>query len=309
MTEKMISKEQKKVHLYKPFGLGMRSREVTEEWADPMSDVTEADLDSDNNIVKGVCIFGKKESDNGYTYSDKAVKTLTTLLEGTKSFINHPSKEEIKNRDGVRDLRDWAGIYTNARQDGSKVFGDLYVRESYWDLVSDIALMKPAKVGNSINSRVKVYVDEAGKESIVDIDKLHSVDLVASGATIDNLWESTDEKLNEEEQEAKEQFLSILEEHFPNLAEDIREGILSDKIKQDEIRSKANTLLWKASDIIFDTLRDKEIKTFSERRKKVVGVLDDLEKEMAKIMPKIKPDKTTKDSIVVSIPTIVIPDN
>jgi len=310
--------EKTKLHLFRPFGLGMRYREVSEQLSNPMVDVKEENVDSDNHIIKNVCLFGKRDSDNGYTYTDKAIDSLTRLSEGVKCFLNHPSKSEIKDRDGVRDLKDWVGIYNSPRRNGEQVHADLLVRESYWDLAADIALMQPAKVGNSVNSRVRVFVDDKGKESIVDVDKLHSVDLVASGATIDNLWESTDEKLNKEEIELAEKLSAILEENFPRLIEDIKEGILTDKIKQDEVRSKASSLMWKANDMIYDLMRDRnnEYKTFSEKRKVINSVLDDLEKEINKILPKIKPDKETEDSslaqaedkLMVTMPSVVLPD-
>lgn len=300
-------KEKIKAHLFKPQGITKVIRNVVEEWQDPMAEITEDSIDPDNRIVKGVCIFGKRESENGYSYSDKAISTLANMVEGVKVFINHPSRSEAKDRDGVRDLRDWVGIYTSPRQDRDKVYADLSVRESYWDLVRDIALMQPAKVGNSINARVKIYIDDTGKESVVDLDKLHSVDLVASGATIENLWESAGDKAEEEENEVMEQVLGVLEESFSNLIEDIKEGILADKIKQDEIRSKANSLLWKADGMIYSILQDKddEIKTFKEKRKRISSILDDLERELNKIMPKIKPGE---EKLVVKFPTIVLPD-
>jgi hypothetical protein len=283
----------------------LHTRDVTDQWSDAMAEVTETGIDSDNKIIKGVCVFGRRESDNGYTYLDKAITTLTKLVEGVKVFINHPSKSETKDRDGVRDLRDWAGIYTSPRREGDKIFADLNARESYWDLLEDIALMKPAKVGNSINSRVKIYVDQTGKESVVDIDKLHSVDLVASGATIDNLWESTDDSLNLEEQQLNEQVAKVIEEFFPKLLENIKEGILSDRIKQDDVQRQADRLLWKANDMIYNILRDKELKSFRDRRDQINSILDDLESELGKILPKIKPET---EQITIRIPTVVIPD-
>ena len=194
------------VHLYKPVGLGFRGKEISESWADPMAEVNESHIDSDNHIIKNVCIFGKAKSENGYNYEGKAIDKIATLANGVKVFLNHPSKQEQKDRDGVRDVRDWAGIYYNPRREGEKVFGDLHAREAYWDLLEDIAIMKPAKVGNSINARVRVFVDNAGKESVVDVDRLHSTDIVASGATIENLWESVDEKLTDEQQEIMQKF-------------------------------------------------------------------------------------------------------
>jgi hypothetical protein len=76
-------------------------KEVKEEWPTPMDEVTEAGIDETNYIIKGVCLFGRRESDNGYTYQDKAVNKLVQLAEGSKVFLNHPSKSEFKDRDGV----------------------------------------------------------------------------------------------------------------------------------------------------------------------------------------------------------------
>lgn len=268
-------------------------KEVREEWPAPMDEVTEASIDETNYIIKGVCLFGRRESDNGYTYQDKAISKLVKLADGAKTFLNHPSKSEFKDRDGVRDIRDWAGVYYNPRRSGDKVYADLHAREAYFPLLKDIALMRPAKVGNSINSRVRVFVDEQGKESVVDMDTLHSVDLVASGATIDNIWESTKDNVDTETAQVREKALSVIEEQMPRLFSDINEGVLADKIKQDEIRRKTSTLLYNANDLIYDILydRDKKYKSFTEKRAAVGSVLDDLEKELGKVSKQVKTDK------------------
>ena len=213
-------------------------KEVREEWPDPMGEITEAAIDETNHIIKGVCLFGRRESDNGYTYQDKAITKLVQLAEGSKVFLNHPSKSEHKDRDGVRDIRDWAGVYYNPRRSGDKVYADLHAREAFFPLLKDIALMRPAKVGNSINSRVRVFVDDKGHESVVDMDTLHSVDMVASGATIENIWESTQENVETETTQAKEQALALIEECCPNLFSHINENVLADKIKQNDKRSE-----------------------------------------------------------------------
>ena len=265
-------------------------RDVREEWPDPMAEVEEASIDTTNHIIKGVCLFGRRESDNGYTYQDKAIQKLVQLAEGSKVFLNHPSRSEFKDRDGVRDIRDWAGVYYNPRRNGDKVFADLHAREAFFPLLKDIALMRPDKVGNSINSRVRVFVDEQGKESVVDMDVLHSVDMVASGATIDNLWESTSENIDTETTQVRIEGMSIMEEHLPCLFADIIEGVLADKIKADEIRSKTSRLLWNANDLIYDILHDREskYKTFTAKKDAVGSVLDDLEKELNKVGKQVK---------------------
>jgi hypothetical protein len=205
-------------------------RDVVERYDDMFMDIEEDSLDAENRIIKNFCVMGKKESENGYTYTDKAQSTLATLINGSKVFINHPSKSEFKDRDGVRDLKDWAGNLYNGRQDGDKVIADFHVRGSYWPLVEDIATMKPAKVGGSINSRVRVFTDEEGKESIVDIDKLHSTDLVASAATTQNLWESTKEKVETEMKEIDEAVGEIMKEKFPTWFKEYAENFIEERL-------------------------------------------------------------------------------
>jgi hypothetical protein len=198
--------------------------------------------------------------------------------------------------------------YYNPRRSGDKVYADLHAREAFFPLLKDIALMRPAKVGNSINSRVRVFVDDKGHESVVDMDTLHSVDMVASGATIDNIWESTQDNIETETTQAKQDALAIIEEQMPNLFSDINEGVLADKIKQDEIRRKTSTLLYNANDLIYDILhdRDSKYKTFSSKKDAVGSVLDDLEKELNKVGKQVK--KTDSEEVVNPLDNIILED-
>ena len=69
-------------------------------------------------------------------------------------------------------------------------------------------------IGFSINSRVKIFKDKQGRESIEDIVKLKSVDLVASPALTGGLFESVqrNNKKLADIYEAKRQFLGIEDE-------------------------------------------------------------------------------------------------
>ena len=196
----------------------VRKKDIVDSWDEsPFKDINENQIDEEARTVKGVCLFGTRYSKNGYTYQDQAIKRLKELAEGCKFFINHESKSEAKDRDGVRDIRDWAGVFSNSKQSGDQVFADLNVRESYWALVKDVATMKPEGVGNSINSRVKVYQDEKGNEHVVDIDILRSTDLVASAATTRNLFESG---------------LDLIEDRdiVDDEGNEVNEGLLADKL-------------------------------------------------------------------------------
>jgi len=258
--------------------------DIIDNWDEnPFQEVAEAQIDTSTHTIKNVCVFGTRHSKNGYDYENPAIDKLSLLTEGAKFFINHPSKSETKDRDGVRDIRDWAGVYTAPRKEGEdKVFADLKVRPAFWELVKDVAIMKPPGVGNSINSRVKVFKDEKGKEHIVDIDVLKSIDLVASAATTQNLFESHEmenEEMNIEEiieQIVNEEEGETQENITYQLIRDISDGLLKDRIKEREKARKINDLQWKSGDVIEEILKDKT-KDMKAKKTEISAVLDDLE--------------------------------
>jgi len=258
-------------------------RDLVDSWDEsPFKDIGEAQIDVKNHTVRNVCVFGTRFSKNGYTYENPAIDKLVQLANGAKFFINHPSKSEATERDGVRDIRDWAGVYVSPRKEGDdKVFADLQVRPAFWELVHDVATLKPLGVGNSINSRVKVFKDQAGKEHVVDIDVLKSIDLVASAATTSNLFESHKEISEMDAGEIVKQIVSeqdtkIQGDMVFQLVRDIFEGLLADKIKEREVGRKIGELQWKAGDAIEEILRDKG-KDLKVKKGEITAVLDDLE--------------------------------
>lgn len=273
----------------------IKDKDVIETMATSFADVNEAGIDSDNNRITGVCIFGRKESLNQRIYSDKAIESITRLAEGAKCFADHPSKTSIKENDGVRGINSWIGIFENARRVDDKVFADLHVRESYFPLLQDIALMQPKSVGMSINATVKVFTDnETGMEGVADVATLRSADLVSSAATTENLWESVSEENIPDAQDLSTEIM--IEDKIKALTQKAlaREGIIRDKIDEQELEREINKVSWTAQDLIFDTFRDDDLST-AGKRNKINEVFDDLEIEIEKITSKmnesIKEDK------------------
>lgn len=160
---------------------------------------TEASISA--NTIRNVAIMGSPVSKNGYTYTEQAMKSLSRLVNGAKFFVNHPSHQEEKDRDGVRSMHDFAGVFSDGRIQGNKVLANLRVRDQFKPLLLDIIQLNPHGVGMSINSRVKVYKDDEGQESVLDIVSLKSVDLVSSAATTTSLFESHNDKKTEQELE------------------------------------------------------------------------------------------------------------
>ena len=66
--------------------------------------------------------MGRAESKNGYRYTTEAQEQLTAKTNGAKFFVNHPASGE--QRDGVRDIRHWAGLFSNAKLEGEKVIAE-----------------------------------------------------------------------------------------------------------------------------------------------------------------------------------------
>uniref|UniRef100_A0A6M3LKV6 Uncharacterized protein n=1 Tax=viral metagenome TaxID=1070528 RepID=A0A6M3LKV6_9ZZZZ len=271
----------------------LKKKNIIESTEETFKDVTEAGIDADNNTVSGVCLFGTDISKNGRKYETKAIDSLTALSEGVKCFINHPTKSDIKERDGVRNLSEWVGVFSNARRDGNKVFADLKCREAYFDLVKDIALLQPRNVGNSINAMVKVSQLEDGMESVVNVEKLRSVDLVSSAATCISLFESAIEKAgkdmdNDESLSAYESIVPVtIEGKFSHLI--ITEGIIQDKLDNDKLKYEINDVTYIANDLIREVIYKKEL-SIGDKKKKVMDIFSDLDKEIVKRLGKLKKD-------------------
>jgi len=271
----------------------IRTEDIVDSWDSSIfSEIVEQNINEDEHTVSGACIFGTRFSANGYVYQDAAVDKLTQLANGTKFFIDHPSKDEQKQRDGVRPMTSWAGVFSNSRRQGDKVYADLKVRESWWPLVRDVAVMRPPGIGNSINSRVKVFKNEKGEESILDIDLLKSVDLVSSAATTQDLFQHMPDLSNkEEEMEIKEFFkqfnIETEQEDLEAIMKSkidkvIKEGLLKDKLKERDINKAISQLNWDVSDVVDQILRSD--KAAADKKKEISSVMDDWESEITKIL-------------------------
>jgi hypothetical protein len=244
-------------------------QDLTDNWSGSpfQKDNIEASIDKANHVIKNVCVFGTAVSKNGYTYQDKAIEALAGFTPGAKFFINHPSQTEIQERDGVRDIRHWAGVFFNSRKENDKVYADLKIRPTYFDLVYDVATMQPSGIGNSINARVKVFQNEKGEESIVDMDHLKSIDLVSSAATTTTLFESIKDTRD------------IQKNDFDKF---IEEGLLLDRMKEKQINRAINDLTWEAGDVIGDILRSDD-KDMATKKFEINAVVDDLTTQITNI--------------------------
>lgn len=176
-------------------------KDITEKTVNPFAGISEGMIDKNNKMISGVCLFGRRESDNDRVYSDKSVDTLTRLAEGAKCFVNHIGKS-----DTIRRVQDWLGVFRHTRREGDAVKGVLEVRGTYFDLMKDVVRMDSG-IGMSLDGRVYVEKLGNGKESIVDFKRLNSVDLVSAPATVNGIFESLVDRIEISNNQDVEEFL------------------------------------------------------------------------------------------------------
>jgi len=155
--------------------------------------LSEASVDKSRGIIRRVMI-GKRESQNPRVYSDQALDDLARLAEGASMYFNHSTESEEEDHGGVRDVRNLAGVYRNARRDGGPAFADLHVFEQFRPFLFAIAEAKPAGVGLSLDSPYGGYTITPGRnggDDVVDgLSILASIDLVSRAAMAKNLFEA-----------------------------------------------------------------------------------------------------------------------
>ncbi len=283
-----MAKKIKTMHLVK-------QKDIIETTINPFADIKEGSIDPDNFIINGVCLFGTRESQNNRIYQDKAIQSIADLSEGAKCYLNHITKSEQKDRSGARNLSDWVGVFEGSYKKDDAVFSNLKVREVYFDLVKDIAIMQPPGIGHSIDARVKVFTGEDQKEQIVDVDSLRSTDLVSDGATIQNLWESLENKVDENKEEnwLNDELVELrIEDQFEVIM--AKEGLIQDKLNDDKIKQGIQDITWTANDFIRDVMADGDLK-INDKKGKIISIFDDLSKEIKKRIKDIKMEGKEKE--------------
>ncbi len=142
-------------------------------------------VDKEAGIIHGVRILGK-ESKNGRTYSDSAMRDAARLYEGRKVNVDHPGEKQQERgfTEGIGELR-------NIRTEGDAIIGDLHYAKSHRDapLVVEYAERFPKQFGLSHHADGRVS-RKGGKVMVESVEVVHSVDIVGSPATNRGLFES-----------------------------------------------------------------------------------------------------------------------
>lgn len=162
----------------------------------------EAAVDKAKKTVE-VTLIKPGWSINGRYYSPEVLAKAVPVFEGTKSFLDHPSMDEEKNRP-ERSVADITGYYTGVKQadDGSLKAIRHFVgkgEREIWPLVLETVTNKPDLIGLSINALGHTEMGEAeGRKGVIvaELVKSFSVDdvtVASAGGKYERLMQSGDE--------------------------------------------------------------------------------------------------------------------
>lgn len=171
----------------------------------------EASVDKGTNRLSNVILLGKVSANNR-TYSDRAMNDAVRLYEGAGFYIDHPTKSELRDRQGVRSVYDLAGRISNPRRVGESVRGDIELLDRHKMLIFALAEQMPSMVGCSHRAEGTLRQDN-GTQVVESLDKVFGVELVTDPATVNGLFES----IQHDEDDMKTVTLEQLKKERPDL--------------------------------------------------------------------------------------------
>lgn len=166
-------------------------------------DLSEAVIDADARTVRQKIITAGK-SKNGRYYSEAVLQRAASLFEGVKTYANHPSRSESKDRP-ERSILDITGYITDVRYEEGVLRGTRHfvgdAGEKVWRIVEQVVSGgAPASlIGASINAvgkGAKGKVEDDDVFIVESIDAVNSVDDVtspAAGGGFERLLASADD--------------------------------------------------------------------------------------------------------------------
>lgn len=150
-------------------------------------DLSEAQVDADNRIIRGVILIKAGRSSNRREYPAHVLEGAVTVFEGAKAYADHPTKPGTP-----RTIRDTTGWYTNVRYENSALRADRHFTRNaagldVWAIAHDIAEHRApvGLAGLSINAVGTGKVVRDNGEDIVEVQSItaaQSVDDVSQPA-------------------------------------------------------------------------------------------------------------------------------
>ena len=140
-------------------------------------------------VIRDVALL-RSVSQNCRTYTPKALSDIARLSEGSKVFLDHPTKSELKDRDGIRSIHDLAGSVGGSRFDGfDTVRGTIHLLPQHRELIESLVNAGIPGIGMSIHAEVDQTRSGNGYQ-VEAVQRLVSIDLVTEAATVSGFFES-----------------------------------------------------------------------------------------------------------------------
>lgn len=213
-------------------------------------------VDRDLGVIRGVKILGR-ESKNGRTYSERALREASSFYEGIKVNIDHPDRS---NPNQERSFTSFIGQLDKCRVTESGVYGDLNILKSseHAESVFEAAERFPKQFGLSHNAEGDV-IQKDGKFVVEQIFHVNSVDIVGSPATVDGIYESLEPPMKKTLREVVEA-ASKKRKGFKRILEEMHEdGMLTDVADEEVIEAEVS-----AADAAVEALAKKADEIFKD---------------------------------------------
>jgi hypothetical protein len=143
-------------------------------------------VDRAAGVLHGVKVLGR-QSRNGRRYLPAALRAALRLYEGAKVNINHPERGGGKDRA----VTDRFGVLRRVRLEADGIRADLHylTRHPLAEMIAEAAERMPEALGLSHNAEGRT-ARRGGVETVEEITRVVSVDLVSDPATTGGLFES-----------------------------------------------------------------------------------------------------------------------
>lgn len=253
--------------------------------------LTGVSLDKETHKVNGVAILRPTSSNatfrdaKGRKYLPKALESVARLVNGAKVYVDHPTEQEMKERRGVRSMRDLLGFLENGRVDEKgTVRGDLEYLANHSAWFEPVVEQMADKVGNSIHAYGETHLDKSDMmEAVEDIGMLASVDLVTEPGSTSNLYEAAEDEGEAENQEEDEVTmeditLSGLKESRPELIKELTEQIKSgmEEAKTiDNLKKEVTTLKEESEKLKKENDEYKLREQVASREQKILALIEE----------------------------------
>lgn len=242
-------------------------------------------IDKENGIIYSVRICGKFSRNNRY-YSEQVLRQAIPLYEGVKVFIDH-------SPGGDRSVLDVVGVLRRIRFEDDALHGDLHLRRNgrHFEEVLELAEGFSGMVGLSHVADGDCRM-RGGREEVLSITEVFSVDLVTNPATNAGMYENTGggmapdldsrhpmtaEPLPSPRQEEIERLLAVAKEVRQAVTEAVKEAYrLGDDTALHEDIREVRQLVQEFKDWLSDSAEDDDHKAAIEELDSIMQTVNDL---------------------------------